>query len=108
LLSIFGFFLLYYIKKGKIMPPKKRNGHYVGDSSYPNGRPVCKPIAPSRRIKPLEGPVHPGFVGKPPKPKKPYVIPGFAVRSEQNDELYKPSSSPRPQRKISPKRRPKF
>jgi hypothetical protein len=66
-------------------------GSYVGGSSFVNGRPVCKPIAPGRRIKPLEGPVHPGFAGKPKAPKPAMPAPYSVMRSTQNNDLYQHS-----------------
>ena len=63
---------------------------YVGGGSFPNEQPVCKPVVPGRRPKPLEGPVHPGFAGKPKQEKKSVPIRPVIQRSDQNDDLYKP------------------
>ncbi len=62
----------------------------VGGNAFPDGKPVCKPVAFGRTPKPLEGPVHPGFKGKPKVAKKP-SNPGVVIaRSDQTNDLYKP------------------
>lgn len=75
---------------GQKIPPDSPYPHYLGNQAFPNGEPVCKPIVPGRRIKPLEGPVHPGFKGKP-KPPPRVAPPAFVTaRSSQTDDVYKP------------------
>lgn len=62
--------------------------NYLGNAAFPNEQPVCKPIVSGRTIKPLEGPVHPGFKGKP-KPATKIAPPSHLItRSSQNDDLY--------------------
>ena len=45
--------------------PKNSSGssgsRYIGENTFPGEKPVCRPTAPGRRVKPLSGPVHPGF-----------------------------------------------
>ena len=67
---------------------RKRN--YLGGDSFPDGQPVCKPVTPGRCPKPLEGPVHPGFKGKPQTTKPKAAIKPTLVRSSQTDDLYQP------------------
>ncbi len=74
-------------KKGSSSEPSSFS-RYVGNNAFPNEQPVCKPIVPGRRIKPLSGPVHPGFKGKPTPPPR-YTPPAnVIVRSDKNDDLY--------------------
>jgi len=75
--------------------PHKSSGGFgqpkcVGGSAFPDGKPVCKPVAFGRTPKPLEGPVHPGFKGKPKVAKKPANPGSVVVRSDQTNDLYKP------------------
>lgn len=80
---------------GPSFNPFSQGNHakHVGGNSYPEGKPVCKPVVPGRRPKPLEGPVHPGFAGKPKPPKKPTMpVGGVVVRADQNNDLYAPLS----------------
>ena len=68
-----------------------RSSQYIGQSTFIDGKPVCKPVVPGRRPKPLEGPVHPGFKGKPKKKVRKSVPRPTIVRSDQNNDLYKPA-----------------
>ena len=75
--------------------PNKSSGGFgqakcVGGNAFPEKKPVCKPVAFGRTPKPLEGPVHPGFKGKPkvaPKPVNPGAV---LVRQNQTNDLYTP------------------
>ena len=66
------------------------HGSCLGCAAFPDKQPVCKPTIPGRRPKPLEGPVHPGFKGKPLQPKKIVRPRAVVVKSDQNNDLYQP------------------
>lgn len=82
----------------KTSPSDSDKKQYLGESSFPDGKPVCQPCVPGRRPKPLSGPVHPGF----PKPgseyakkaaapvKKTSTLGGRVERAAQNDDVYQP------------------
>ncbi len=75
--------------------PKKNSDEspfpqYLGGNAFPEGFSASKPIAPGRHPKPLEGPVHPGFKGKPKPPQKPQPPSQAIGRSDKTDDVYHP------------------
>lgn len=93
------------VPPGTSIGPVSEDSRHVGGGSFPDGMPVCQPVKPGRRIKPLSGPVHPGFPKpnsayrkkSPPKMKETPVVGSHLKVSDQNFDLYKPV------RKVKPK-----